>query len=201
MANTSVVRGLIPKRCISGGSLDGKVGLYLIPSSDATATFIGDLVKLAGSADSKTGRATIAQAAAGSSTDIHVGVVVGFDPTLGIADGSENLRRKHRPASTAMYALVIDSPDVIFEVQEDAVGGALAVTDVGLNADIIVGSGDTSTGFSGMQLDTSTKATTATLPLKIVGIVDRADNEIGSANQKVEVLINSHRAKSGTVGL
>lgn len=200
MANTSAVRGLKPVRCIGGGSWESKVNMYLIPSGDATATFIGDLVKIGGSADTVTGVKTVAQAAAGASTDIHIGVVVGFDPTLGVADGSENLKRKHRPASTAMYALVVDAPDVIFEIQEDAVGGALAVTDVGLNADIVVGSGDTVTGYSGMQLDTSTKATAATLPLKIIGFVNRADNEIASANAKVEVMINAHFVKAGTVG-
>lgn len=184
MANKNAANGFTPAQHLTGASYNGVVREYFIPASDGTAVFIGDLVKLAGSADAVTGVATVTQAAA---SDIPVGSVVGFraDPT--------NLTNKHRLASTARYVLVRDADDTIFEVQEDAVGGALAVTDIGLNADFVVGSGNATTGVSGMQLDTSTKATTASLPLKIIGFVRRADNEIGVANAKVLVKINSHR--------
>mgnify|MGYP000311167172 CR=1 FL=1 len=56
---------------------------------------------------------------------------------------------------------------------------------------MINANGSTITGLSGAQLDTSTKATTNTLNLRIHGFVQRADNEIG-ANAKVLVSINLH---------
>lgn len=184
MPNADVIFGLRPVRHLTG--CDFKANRYFIPATDGTATFIGDAVKLAGSADAN-GVPTIAQAAAG---DTIVGVVVGFevDP--------DNLTRKHRTASTARYAYVVDDPNVIFEIQEDADGGALAAADIGNNVDIVVGSGNATTGLSGMEIDSSTKVTT-TAQLRILRLVPREDNAIG-ANGKYEVLINEHQFKTAT---
>lgn len=194
MANLDRVNGFRPVKHRNGSPYNGQVTQYFIPSSDSTAVFVGDLVKLAGGA-STDGYSTVAQAAA---TNAVIGCVVGFraDPT--------NLDTpQYRAASTNRYVLVADSPDLIFEVQCDDVGSTLAAADVGLNADFTVAAGSTSTGASGMELDTSTKATTATLPLKIHSVVDRVDNELGSANQKVLVTINNHQfgSHTGTAGV
>lgn len=202
-SNVSIVNGFKPVSYLNGSAWDDKTNKYLVASSDATALYVGDLVKLTGASDSNRGMRVVTQAAAGSSTNIHVGVVVGFDPVDGpIAPGSENLYRQYRPASTAMYALVCDDPNVVFEIQENSSGGTpLASTNASKNADIVVGSGSNTTGKSGMQLDTSTVATTNTLPLKILGFVNRPDNALGSANQKVLVQINSHVGKGAVVGV
>lgn len=190
--NTSFVSGLRPVDNLRQPGSIGRVRRYFIPSTDATAVFLGDAVKSAGSADSVTGLPTIAQAAAG---DTIRGVVVGFDPVDGVTLATTNLNRVHRPASTAMYALVADDPDLVCEIQEDAVGGALAVTDIGENCDLVVGSGNATTGLSGMQVDSSTHVTT-TAQVRLVGFVNRSDNVIGSANAKMLVVINEHEFKS-----
>jgi len=96
--------------------------------------------------------------------------------------------------------LVDDDPDHAFEIQEDSVGGALAVTDIGLNADFINAAGNAYTKRSGAMLDTSTKATTATLPLKIIGLVPRPNNDIG-ATAKVIVKINVHTEAQASAGI
>ena len=160
-----------------------------IPSSDGTAVFVGDAVKLAGSAGNIVGcpvKATVAQAAA---TDPIYGIVQGFKHHE-VSTGMD-LSRRHRPASTAMYVIVkpANHQDV-YRIQADDDGATLAVTDVGLNADIVVGSGSTVTGMSAMELDTSTKATTAGLQVKIIGFDDRPSNQVGVANQDVLVRIN-----------
>lgn len=192
MANVDRVNGFRPVGHTNGSNYNGQVNKYFIPSTDSTAVFMGDLVKLAGSADAD-GVATVAQAAAG---DTPVGVVMFFEPD------PDNLSTNYRVASTNRYVYVADSPDLICEVQEDAVGGALAVTAVGLNASVIVGSGSTTTGQSGMELDSSTAATTATLVHNIVGFSQKADNEVGVANAKVLVAFNVHQHGSvGTAGL
>lgn len=194
MANTDRVNGLKPVKYLNGAAWNGQANEYFIPSSDSTAVFVGDLVKLAGSA-STDGVPTVAQCAAG---DASIGVVVGFrvDPT--------NLNTPiYRAASTNRYVLVADDPKTVFEIQEDGVGGALAVTNVGQNADVVVAAGSTTTGASGMELDSSTAATTATLVLKILGFSRREDNTIGSANAKVLVVINNHQygSHTGTAGV
>ena len=186
MANTDTPRGLRPVRHRNGAPYNGAANLYFIPATDGTAVFLGDAVKLAGSADAE-GVPTVAQAAAG---DTICGVVVGFEANR------DNLALTYRVASTARYVWVADDPDLVFEIQEDSDGGALAAADVGNNADIIVGSGSTVTGLSGMELDSNTKGT-ATATLRIMRLVPRADNEIGT-NAMWEVMINEHRFTTTT---
>jgi len=189
MANVSRINGLRPSRYLSGAPWNGQVTKYFVAASDASAIFNGDLVKIDGGSDGS-GVRSVTQ---GVATGTYCGVVVGFeiDPT--------NLNTpQYRAASTARYVYVVDDPDVLFEIQEDAVGGALASNAVGLNADVVVGSGSTTTGSSGMQLDTSTAATTATLPFKIIEFSKKVDNEVAVANAKVIVKINSHQLATGT---
>lgn len=176
--------------------------MCFIPSTDATAMFIGDPVKTAGSAGQIVGcpyKKTVAQCAA---TNPIYGVIVGFLPQM-VSTGMD-LSKRYRPASTAMYCLVKPANQQdIYRVQSDDVGGDLAAADIGLNADFIVGSGSTFSGMSGVQLDTSTKNTTATLSLKIVGWDDRPSNQVGVTYQDVLVRLNNIELSggTGTVGL
>jgi hypothetical protein len=191
MANANTPFGLRPVRHRNGAPYNGAATRYFVPASDSTALFLGDPVIIAGSADAD-GVATVTRATAAGGAFV-LGSVVGVEPMT-------NASTTYRPASTAAYVLVADDPDLIYEVQEDAVGGALAVADVGLNADLIAGTGSTITGLSAFQLDTSTKATLNTLQLRIHGFTQRVDNEVGSANAKVLVSINLH-AQRNTTGI
>jgi hypothetical protein len=179
MANSDAPRGLTPVRHRNGAPYNGAANVYVIPASDGTAVFIGDAVKSAGSADAE-GVPTVARAAAG---DAVRGVVVGVLP-----DTRESL--PYRAASTLRKVLVADDPDLVFEIQEDSVGGALTADEAGENADLIVAAGSTLSGRSGMELDSSTH-TTSSAQFRILRLVRRPDNEIG-ANAKWEVAINEH---------
>lgn len=185
MANVDSPFGLKPVRYVGGGPYMGDANLYYVPSSDSTAIFVGDAVKLAGSADSD-GVPSVAQAAAG---DTVIGVVVGVKPVT-------NDSTIYREASTERYVYVADDPDLLFLVQEDSDGGALAAADVGNNCDLVVGSGSTQTGLSAMEVDSSTKATT-TAQVRIMRLWDAADNEIGD-QAKWLVKIVEHRNTSAT---
>lgn len=199
MANTSRVNGLNPVKSTIGGANQGQVNTYFIPSGDGTAVFVGDAVKADSTGDptasggSALGVQSVIQAAA---TNALLGVVVGF------AVNPTNLNTpQYRAASTGRYVLVADSPDQLFEIQTS--NGTLTVADVGLNANIAVAAGSTTTGASGMTLDVATIQTTATLPLKIMGFVQRPDNDNTAANSKVIVKINNHQlgASTGTAGV
>lgn len=194
MPNVSRINGFRPVRYLNGSPWTGAATRYKTQASDATAIFMGDAVKLDGGSDGN-GVRTVTQATAGAAV---VGVVVGM-----VVEPTQINSPQYRLASTARTLMVVDDPNVLFEVQEDAVGGALASNSVGLNASLIVGSGSTTTGQSGMQLDTSTAATTATLELKIIEFSQREDNEVASANAKVIVKINNHQlaASTGTAGV
>lgn len=190
MANANIASGLKPVRMAGGGPYNGAVNMYYVAASDATALYIGDPVVKDGGADT----AGVASVIRGSVGGPFTGVVQGFLP-----DGTTNMVG-YRAASTAGYVLVCDDPDVIFEIQEDGVGGAIAAADIGLNAQVILAAGSAYTKRSGVMLDTSTKATTAGLELKIVGLVQRPDNAL-SANAKVLVKINDHTESNGTAGI
>lgn len=198
MANVNAAFGL---HLVEDNSLT-PLELCFIPASDGTAMFVGDPVKTAGSAGQIVGcpyKKTVAQCAA---TNPIYGVIVGFLPQM-VSTGMD-LGKRYRPASTAMYCLVKPANNQdIYRVQSDDVGGDLAATDIGLNADFIVGSGSTFSGMSGVQLDTSTKNTTATLSLKIIGFDDRPSNQVGVTNQDVLVRLNNIELSggTGTVGL
>lgn len=186
MANGNVAFGLKPVRMADGSPYNGAVDMFYVPASDGTALYEGDPIKLAGSADGA-GVASVTRSAAGETI---TGAVVGFADATSMTAG-------YRAASTAAYVLVAHGQDLLFEIQEDAVGGAIAAADIGLNANIIVAAGSSYTKASGVMLDTSTKATTATLPLRIKGLAQRPDNEL-SANAKVLVTLNNTTETPGT---
>jgi hypothetical protein len=71
------------------------------------------------------------------------------------------------------------------------------VAEIGLNAQIIVAAGSTSTRLSGVELDSSSAATTATHGLRIRGLAQRPDNAIG-ANAKILVSLNDTTETPGT---
>lgn len=190
MANTDTPFGLRPVRMAGGAPYNGAVNMYYVASTDATALFIGDPVVKDGSSDTD-GVASVIRASAGGP---FTGVVQGFVP-----DGTID-QTGYRAASTAAYVLVADDPNLEFEIQEDSVGGALAAADIGLNASVIVAAGSTYTLRSGVELDTSTKATTAGLELKILGISPRPGNAVGT-NAKVRVRINDHTEAHASAGL
>lgn len=193
MANTSRVQGARPTKYLNGAAWNGQANLYFIPSGDGTATFVGDFVKMDGTGDpvasggNALGVPSCIQAAA---TNALVGVIVAFLPN------QTNLNSpQYRLASTGRYCWVVDDPNVIFEIQ--ASNGTPAVGDVNNNVNIAVAAGSTTTGQSGMTADVGTILTTATLPLRIMGFSQRADNEIG-ASAKYLVKINNHQLGSGT---
>lgn len=186
MANTSRVNGLRPVRTLSGCPFKLEEMVLLV--ADNTDTFVGDLVKLSGSGHTD-GTPSIAQCAAG---DAAIGVIVGFRPN------PANLGQAYRPAATLRYALVCVSPDAVYEIEEDAVGGAMAVTEIGKCGDVAVGSGSTVTGASGMTLDSSdTIAANAGGQLRVLRLVPREDNAIGAA-AKWEVVIAEHALLGAT---
>lgn len=195
MANTSAPRGLVPVRYASGAPYNGACNRYFVPASDGTALFNGDPVIINGTGDTN-GVPGCIIATAGATNRI-TGVVVGFEPLT-----TPTTPLGYRAASTACYVLVADDPNLLFEIQEDAVGGALAVTDIGLNADLVAGTGSTYTKQSAWQLDTSTKGTGATLQMRIDSFQQRVDNEV-AANAKVLVRINlpTQTGAAGSTGV
>lgn len=204
MANISKIRGFIPVKHTNGSPYNGQANIYYVPASDNTALFVGDPVKLAADANAQ-GIQQVTKATAGAAV---LGVVVGvintkFDPVAGsMSGGSVALDTPvYRPASIGQYVLVCDSPDVVYEVEASTGANAaysFAVADVGLNADLTTVAGSTTTGTSAASLNMAGAANTATLQWKILGVVQRPDNEITGQYTKVLVKINNAQMSAGT---
>jgi hypothetical protein len=212
MPNTSRINGFKAVKHVTGAPYNGQSNIYGVAAGDATALFVGDVVKLAADGNTAGIQYVTAHAAGGAGVgQPAVGVVVGiintkFDPVEGkMTGGSVALDTPvYRPASTEQYVLVADSPDIIFEVEATAAGSAyaFAVADIGQNANLFAGAGSTTTGNSAHSLNMSDKGTTATLPFKIVGVSKKVDNDATGNYTKVLVQINNHQYKSvGTVGV
>jgi hypothetical protein len=105
----------------------------------------------------------------------------------------------YNPANTAGIAWVADSPDQEFTIVDD--GTALAVTDIGLNANLTIGAVNTSIGMDTSSLDTSTPGSNATYQLKILRLNNRPNNVIGEANGEYVVKINNHLFGNVTAGV
>tara|TARA_R110000765_G_scaffold166289_2_gene271220 strand:- start:1786 stop:2361 length:576 start_codon:yes stop_codon:yes gene_type:complete len=188
MANNDKAFGLRPLGNLAGTGAQKQYG-YEIADNQAGAIFQGDLVTL------KDGY--ILQFNPASHT-AAVGVFNGCfynDPTT-----QKPTWKNYYPGSInitqgKIIAEVLDDPSQMFIIQND---GTSAATDYGLNADVVVGTGNTVTGLSAIELDTSTIATTAALNLKIIGLWDVPNNAIG-AYAVVVVKINEHSYGSAGV--
>lgn len=193
MANSNSPFGLRPAKGANGQVVTGAPRLYSHASGDATALYIGDLVKLAGTAQTINGVTTpdVVRAATG---DVILGVVVGINPTSRDTLG-------YGAASTAYTLFVDDDPNSLFEVQDVSTGTALTVNDVGLNANFVVAAGSTYTNQSGTTLDNTTEATTNTLDLKLVEVVNRADVDNASSPLRFLVRINRHQFSNQVAGV
>jgi hypothetical protein len=105
----------------------------------------------------------------------------------------------------AGYALIADSPDQEYIIAEDGDTSSIAAASVGLNVDCVsTTAGSTSTGRSGMEIDSSTIAVTATLALKILGVhpEDTISAAAAAGNHcRFIVKLNSAHRGSGIDGI
>ena len=202
MASVSRINGFRPVKTVTGAAYNGQSNVYFVPASDSSVIMVGDAVKLAGDARAATGAPTVTRCGA---TDNAVGIVVGVLFT-GVGDLTNvppvnDLNTPiYRRASTDRYLLVCDDPNVIYEVQYagTSVSAATITANVGLNGQFTTTAGNTATGASGMQLDSSGLATTATLPLKVMGFPNRPDNIPGDTYFSYLVKLNGSTYGSGT---
>ena len=202
MANANRPSGFSPVQYLNGSPWNGQARIYSIAAAYTTALYIGDPVKSSGTADANGVPGIIL----GATTGALRGVIVGLGSAEGLIANPKNLDITYRPAAaqaTDWYAMVVDDPQVLFEVQENANGTALAATEIGLNTISVSGTGN---GFlSGWMLASATDAApaaTATLQLKLMGLVRRQQNAFGAyAKHLVKINVHELGTGTGTLGL
>jgi hypothetical protein len=187
MANKDSAFGLRPVGKVGQNRDNQGLSEYDIAAS-ASAIFQNDPVEMAA-----TGTITVAAA-----TDTLLGSLTGVFFTD--ASTSKPTFANHLKASntaTDIKGFVSDDPYERFEIQSD---DATAAADVGLNADIVYASGASPNFVSKVELDHS-DLKTGTAQLRVLAISkDIENNEAGSANVNLVVMINEHFLK-GTTGI
>ena len=193
MANKDASFGMRPVKMMGGSPWTGGTSRYRIAANYGTAIYTGYMVMQVTSC-------TVEIHADGGTVPI-VGVFMGCqytDPTSG-----EQKFSAYYPASTNasdIIAFIVDDPNVVFEIQAD---DTFPIADLFGNFDIVyTNSSSTQSGLSGAELDVTTGATTAGLPLKAIDISEDPDNsDIASANTNVLVVIQNHICGQKGAGL
>ena len=187
MANKDSAFGLRPIGKVGQNRDNQGLSEYDIAAS-ASAIYQNDPVEMAA-----TGTITVAAA-----TDTLLGSLTGVFFTD--ASTSKPTFANHLEASntaTDIKGFVADDPYERFEIQSD---DATAAADVGLNADIVYAAGASPNYVSKVELDHS-DLKTATAQLRVLAISkDIENNEAGSANVNLVVMINEQFLK-GTTGI
>jgi hypothetical protein len=99
-------------------------------------------------------------------------------------------------ATAGQEVRVADDPSQLFSAQADEADFD-ENADLGQNASILATSGDTTYKLSRHEIDSSTLNTTATLEVKVLGVLGRTKNAYG-ANVVLICKINNHQLGSHT---
>lgn len=168
--------GLVPVNTGAGATWNGQTTNYPITATYASAMFAGDTVTFSTAG-------TVIQSTASVSV---LGVLSYVE--YQVANNKYTIRWPYWPGNpgvvsgTQPYAFVIDDPRVRFTVQEASTAGAsgtpLTQAAAGNNGNIVLSTGNTTTGQSRAFLDNSTTATTLVGNVKLV-MVDNNTVSLG----------------------
>lgn len=197
MANANTAYGLRPIGLVGSGANTTGVTRYEIASNNTNAIYQYGIV-----VPTSSGVIDRAGDTAGGTTQA-LGVLMGVEYVDSVqkkpvwinywpGSGSVSVDTNH-----PVKAYVADDPNQLFKVASDATltNRATALATVFANASLGTSaqSGSSSTGSSTAALSVSSVATTATLPLRIVGIVDDvANSDFTAAGIPLIVRLNAH---------
>jgi hypothetical protein len=192
MANTNVAFGLKPINTAGSTPATSGTNAYFIDSG-ASAIYQGSMVK------ANNGGEIVICSATGD-TEAPVGVFAGCEYVSSVT--GKKVFSNYWPGSGAntnfdIIGYVYDNPLQRFVIATDATitNKATAVAAIFENSQFNNGaSGSTTTGISSAQLDVATlDAANASLPLKIVGILDDPENaDFTAAGIPMIVMLNNH---------
>ena len=172
MASVSRINGFRPVKTVTGAAWNGQFEVCFVPASDATVIMVGDAVQLLGDARAATGVPTVTRQA--TATGVPYGIVVGIlftgvGDTVNVPPVNDLNTPVYRRASTDRYLAVCTDPNVIYEVQYagTSVAAATITANVGLNGQFTTTAGSTTSGSSGMQLDSAGLATMSSLMARL----------------------------------
>jgi len=197
MANQNTAFGLRPIGLVGNGVNSTGVTQYEIASNNTNPIFQYSLC-----VPTSAGVIDHAGATSGGTTPA-LGVLMGVEYVDSVSKKPTFL--SYWPGSNSVSvdtnhpvkAFVADNPNQLFKVASDATLTDRATAQAAVFANASLGTsartGSTSTGNSNSALGVSTINTTATLPLRIVGIMDdEANSDFAAAGIPLIVRINAH---------
>lgn len=185
MANVSSPYGLKPVNLIGGQPYAGSTREIALSTNNTAALFNGDIIQLTSAGNPQALTATIT---AGTTAGV-IGVMVGCRYVNPVT--KQSLWAQYVPANaitggyTNVYIYVADDPDLVMQCQGSAAFGTLTNGAAGaIGKNVALGNfsaGSTSTGNSAVNLVVGTNggslASTATLAMRIVGVVSGTEND------------------------
>lgn len=187
MANTDRPNGALVVGTLSGSPWQASVQAFTLDGSHS-AIAVGDLVQM-----TSDGYLDVYAAGETGFIGICVGVIPANATTVNGKLGDHYLSStvptlvgagvRNSAANATDTILVCTAPDILIEMQEDGETDPLELADVGSNVEIVNGGVDSTTGNSTMEIDSDSHNTTNTLPLRLLGLVQRVDNEYVSGGQ------------------
>jgi hypothetical protein len=197
MANQETAYGLRPIGLVGSGANSTGLTTYEIASDNTNAIYNGGIV-----VPLAAGVIDYAGATSGGTTQA-LGVLMGVEYVDSVTKKTTFLNYWPGSGSVSVdtnhpvKALVADNPNQLFKVASDATltDRATAVAAIFANASLGTSAraGSTDTGRSSSALSVSSIASTATLPLRIVGIMDDAANsDYTAAGIPLIVRLNAH---------
>lgn len=185
MANVQAA-GFAP---ITKGSQTAELQRVRVLTNNTTAIFKGDAVVAAAGGDF-----VVASAANTAVASVQWG-------GASYVSGSERLERKYLPATTLYTSTGVDPAnasyiyivkDTVNTEFEASVDEAIALTDLHINYQMVLGTGSTTSGLSGHELDaTSRLAGTTTFPWRVDRFIFDPKYDVDAADAHVGCYINA----------
>lgn len=211
MANRDRPSGFTPIGTLSGSPWSGSIETFQLDATHAAVIGVGDLVMH--TSDGYLDR----YAAAGTQC---IGCVVGVSPlgegwnatTGALGDNALSATEptltgngaRSVAINTAGTIYVATAPDLVMIAQEDGAATPLTLADIGLNVEALATLN--TAGNSLMEIDSSSAATTNTLPLRLLRVHPEPGNELASAATATpwctwQVTFANHAYKGLNVGV
>jgi len=189
MANIDSPFGLIPVAHVGMTPNNGGQTQYSLADNQSTAIFTGDPVTY-----KNDGTVEVAD-----NTKALCGVFGGCfytDPTTSKPTWSPYFPATLSPGDAKGF--IWDNPMQTFIVQQDSDSVNLLAANLNENVNFVFGAGNTTTGISGVEIDSSSKATTATHQARLISFYDTPSNNTTANNSIFVIKINNHQLMGGT---
>ena len=202
MANFVQPRGFVPSRYRAGNAWTGGTNLYVVQAAEPNQINIGDVVKSSANGDAN-GIPAVTKITNGTDTvrGVVVGVLLAAPNLPSLLGVNLDLTVQNIPATKTRdyYVLVVDDMDVIYDLQDDGLA-ALTATSCNKNASFTVTNPTSPQQNSASTLTTASVAVTATLNLKMMGLVQIPNNAYGIYARWL-VMFNQHELMGNTLGV